>query len=512
MGRLNVNIEDVILDNAPGNTKYTSPNIQKEILHIMANMVRKKIREEIGDKKFCLLVDEAKDAGGKEEMAIVLRFVDGQGSIKERFFDIVQVENTAASTLKKSVCNSLARYNLLIDDLRGQGYDGASNMRGAWNGLQALFLKDCPYAYYVYCFAHRLQLALVAASKKEPSIWLLFSKLSSIVNLIGSSPKCLTELQAFQAVEIARKVASGERETGKGANQIGSLQRAGETRWSSHFDSIYSVIDMYWATMQVLKKMVSDGSTDDIRGESKGVLMMMETFDFVFMLHVMHRILGITNMFCRNLQEKTLDILNAIDSIATTKVLLLKLRNESFDHLLMCVNSICIEYEIETPDMNAWYNEGTGRSCQQKSLITVEHHYHFDMFNSVIDYQLEELNCRFNDDALEILKLSCALQPNDQFKLFDVDQICILARKFYPADFSDQEMHHLRFQLEHYEVDVLHHKCFQNLSSTSELLQKLIRTNKSHHYNLVERLIKSYFDSTCIYGINRASIFSYEAY
>ncbi|KAK9092046.1 hypothetical protein Syun_026957 [Stephania yunnanensis] len=85
MGRLNVNIEDVILDNAPGNAKYTSPNIQKEILHIMANMVRKKIREEIGDKKFCLLVDEAKDAGGKEEMAIVLRFVDGQGSIKERF-------------------------------------------------------------------------------------------------------------------------------------------------------------------------------------------------------------------------------------------------------------------------------------------------------------------------------------------------------------------------------------------------------------------------------------------
>ncbi|KAK9120497.1 hypothetical protein Syun_018114 [Stephania yunnanensis] len=84
------------------------------------------------------------------------------------------------------------------------------------------------------------------------------------------------------------------------------------------------------------------------------------------------------------------------------------------------------------------YNEGTGRSCQQKSLVTVEHHYHFDMFNSVIDYQLEELNYIFNDDALEILKLSCALQPNDQFKLIDVDQICILARKFYPADFSDQ--------------------------------------------------------------------------
>jgi hypothetical protein len=43
-------------------------------------------------------------------------------------------------------------------------------MRGAWNRLQALFLKDCPYAYYVHCFAHRLQLTLVAAARNEISI------------------------------------------------------------------------------------------------------------------------------------------------------------------------------------------------------------------------------------------------------------------------------------------------------------------------------------------------------
>jgi len=43
-------------------------------------------------------------------------------------------------------------------------------MCGAWNRLQALFLKDCPYAYYVYWFAHRLQLALVAAAGNEVSI------------------------------------------------------------------------------------------------------------------------------------------------------------------------------------------------------------------------------------------------------------------------------------------------------------------------------------------------------
>jgi hypothetical protein len=38
----------------------------------------------------------------------------------------------------------------------GQGYDGASNMRGEWNGLQALFINDCPYAYYLHYLAHKL--------------------------------------------------------------------------------------------------------------------------------------------------------------------------------------------------------------------------------------------------------------------------------------------------------------------------------------------------------------------
>jgi len=40
------------------------------------NKVRKKICEEVRDKKFCILVDEAKNASNKEQMTIVLRFVD----------------------------------------------------------------------------------------------------------------------------------------------------------------------------------------------------------------------------------------------------------------------------------------------------------------------------------------------------------------------------------------------------------------------------------------------------
>jgi hypothetical protein len=124
MGRLNVDIDDVVLEKAPKNSKYTSPTIQKEILHILANKVRKKICEEVRDAKFCILVDEAKDASNKEQMAIVLRFVDIQGFVRERFFfpRIVHVLDTTSSTLKKEICDVLARYNLYIFNIRGQGF------------------------------------------------------------------------------------------------------------------------------------------------------------------------------------------------------------------------------------------------------------------------------------------------------------------------------------------------------------------------------------------------------
>ncbi|XP_075503993.1 uncharacterized protein LOC142541327 [Primulina tabacum] len=106
-------------EKAPKNAKYTSRYIQKEILHILAERVRKKIREEVGSSKLCLLIDEAKDISDKEQMTIVLRFFDREGFFMERFFDIVHVSDTTAVTLKKEICNVLGRHDLHIKDIRG---------------------------------------------------------------------------------------------------------------------------------------------------------------------------------------------------------------------------------------------------------------------------------------------------------------------------------------------------------------------------------------------------------
>lgn len=210
----NENVANVVLERAPQNALYTSPQVQKEILLVYSIKIRKAICEEISDAKFCILVDEARDQSKREQMAIVIRFVDKDGFIRERFFGLIHASDVKALTLKNGIFSTLSRYDLDFHNIRGQGYDGASNMRGEWKGLQTLVANECPYAYYVHCFAHRLQLALVATSREVTFIHQFFSKLSFIVNIVGASCKRNDELKVVQSSDIALLISIEELETG----------------------------------------------------------------------------------------------------------------------------------------------------------------------------------------------------------------------------------------------------------------------------------------------------------
>ncbi|KAL5854183.1 hypothetical protein ACOSQ4_003985 [Xanthoceras sorbifolium] len=408
----------------------------KEIVQILSNKVRMHIREDIGDAKFCVLVDEARDVAKKEQMALVLIFVDKEGFIRERFLDIVHVKDTTAITLKKELCTIFSHHALNVQNIRGQGYDGASNMRGEWNGLQALFLNECPYAYYIHCMAHRLQLALVGSSREVIPVYQFFSKLTSAVNIIGASCKRNSELQSAQKDAIEHMITIDELETGKGANQLENLQRAGDTRWGSHFHSICSLLRLFGPTC------VSQ------------------------------------------------DIPNAMHLVSTTKALIQNMREDGWESLLKNVNSFCSRYEIDVPNMSDHYLMGRGRSSHKKEHITMEHHYRVEIFTATIDSQLQELNNRFSEQAMELLTLSSALDPRDSFKSFNIDNICKLADKFYSMDFTEYERDLLSFELKHYKLYVSEQQVFQKMSTISELCRALAETRSSHHFPLIDRLIR----------------------
>ncbi|KAL5537689.1 hypothetical protein UlMin_046009 [Ulmus minor] len=196
--------QGVILKNALENMKLTSPDIQKDIVNAVAIEI--------------------------EQMAVVLRYVNNKCQVIERFIGIEHVPSTIALSLKSAIDKLFSRYSLSLSRLRGQGYDGASNMQGEFNSLKALILKENSCAFYIYCFAHQLQFSLVAVAKKHTQIELFFSSIASVVNVVGASTKCSDTLQDKQGIIIVETLQNGEISSGRSLNQHTSIKRCGDTR------------------------------------------------------------------------------------------------------------------------------------------------------------------------------------------------------------------------------------------------------------------------------------------
>jgi hypothetical protein len=149
-----------------------------------------------------------------------------------------------------------------------------------------------------------------------------------------------------------------ELETRSGANQNRTLQCPSDTRWSSYYDSICILLKLYRPRYLVLRDIATargSGTTSSTQAKAAGGgVKSLMSFDFVFIMHVMKELMGITDL-CKKLQQKSQDIVNAIDDVATTKKLIQNLRDHGWSSLISVVTSFCSKHGIVVPDMNVFY-------------------------------------------------------------------------------------------------------------------------------------------------------------
>ena len=137
-----------------------------------------------------------------------------------------------------------------------------------------------------------------------------------MVNIVGSSSKRVDILKEKQVDSIAEALENCEITSGKGLNQCMSLKRTGDTRWGSHYGTLVSLITMFSSTIQVLE---DDGSTSEQICEANTLLNSMQSFEFVFPLHLIKTILGITEELSKVLQKNDQDIVNAMTLVKYVK-------------------------------------------------------------------------------------------------------------------------------------------------------------------------------------------------
>lgn len=355
-----------LFDSTPKNCMLTSLEIQKQICEACAEETKKAILAEIGDKKFAIIIDEARDTSIKEQMALILRFVNNQGQVIQTFLRIEHVIDTSSSSLKQALDGMLSKHNLSIKNLRGQGYDGASNMRGEFHGLQRRILDENPSAFYIHCFAHQLQLAVVFVAKCCSSVMDFFNYINLIVNIVNVSCKRHDQLAQCHHDNLVQRLENDDMLRGRGRNQETNLTRAGDTRWGSHHKTLCHFQLMWTVVLEVLENVCQDATNLAQRTTTTGLLEKMESFEFVLVLHLIIKVLGKTNALLQCLQKKDQNIIRAIGLVGVTKQKLNEIRHHGWDALLEETKGFCLKHNIVVPDMSA---EIVRRGCFRKNVL-----------------------------------------------------------------------------------------------------------------------------------------------
>ncbi|KAG2536736.1 hypothetical protein PVAP13_9NG215973 [Panicum virgatum] len=129
------------------------------------------------------------------------------------------------------------------------------------------------------------------------------------------------------------------------------------------------------------------------------------------------------------------------------------------------------------------------RSAKFYKGATNYNRFHTDMFWGVIDRQLVELNNRFDEISIELLRCMAAFNPANSFSAFDIEKLVKLAR-FYPDDFDLEEINQLRFQLRLYIAAMRNDENFKILKSLAELSMMIVKRNMVSRYSIVYKLLK----------------------
>ena len=143
----------------------------------------------------------------------------------------------------------------------------------------------------------------VAAAKNHINIAKFFYVVSNLVIVIGGSCKRRDTLWDAQFVKIKEDLENGVCRSGQGLNQETNFKHPGDTRWGSYYGTILNLILIFSTVVDILEIIEEDGLSDQ-KVEDRSIIRSILSFEFVFTLHLMKNILGITNELSIALQKK----------------------------------------------------------------------------------------------------------------------------------------------------------------------------------------------------------------
>ena len=242
-----------------------------------------------------------------------------------------------AESLANFIHDTVTRIGLDWNYCVAQCYDGASVMSGPFSGVQARLRAKSPQAFYIHCYAHKLNLVIASCVESVGTVGSFFSLVQTLYTFISNSN---TRHQLFVEAQKAAEL------------QVLELERSAATRWSYWYRSISKVRLRYECILAVLSAL-SEGADGEARAEAAGLQKKMESFLVIFQLHYVEAIMRVTNSLSQHLQAVDLVISRSRTLIQATRSELTDLRSDaSFVSLSEKAKEFATELEIEVPAVN----------------------------------------------------------------------------------------------------------------------------------------------------------------
>ncbi|XP_073407844.1 zinc finger MYM-type protein 1-like [Dendrobates tinctorius] len=186
-------------------------------------------------------------------------------------------------------------------------------MSGKYNGVQTHVRNVCPYATFIPCAAHSLNLVGKNCAESIPEIFRFFNVLEHLYVFFSSSTgrwRVLVDKLKPLGLPVVKQLSA--------------------TRWSARYEAVLALYKGYEPICHLLHSMITDPDFSSCKNEAEALGEKLSELDSTFILVVWHAILDRFHKTNLSLQEAGLN-LNTVAALLQSLLDFVKSLREEFD-------------------------------------------------------------------------------------------------------------------------------------------------------------------------------------
>ena len=391
---------------------YTSKTSFNSFMKSIAECVRREVYAQVAQcKVFSVLIDESKDKGKRQELALAVRYVSSGNNIKERFVDLNHLVKFDAHTIADRTQEYVSDIIQKSDgsNIISLGADGASVMSGEHAGVgELLRSQHYPWMLYIHCSAHRLNLVVNDIIKSSKLATDVIATLTSLYTFLNH-PKVRLQYEKVYKRVYPKK-------------QVHYLVQQFEIRWACKFEAVDFLAEHPNVVLQTLADVSNDtisfGATKHAE-EAAGFYHKMIGGKFIVSLVATKLYLAELDSLSKELQQVNINWTDVEFCLQRTRAGIAEIDDEAvFAEAELCSDKMCIPLTMTL--CMAIHNTRNTAAASSAGTAKEQVMMHIVPFRSFLKEKIsKELDTRFSENNLEVMK-AC-----EAFNAGNKDYLCL---------------------------------------------------------------------------------------